>query len=66
MGEAAVTDKNEICHVFAIITTDDKIEFEIPSQEILSFEYYKLPWDDFDENFTDKDEDEVPINTVTL
>ena len=55
MSEAAVTILNGICHVFAINTTDNDIEIELPPQEIISFEYYKLTGEDFDEDSTDED-----------
>ena len=55
VGEAAVTNSNGICHVFAINTTDDDLEIEIPPQEIIPFEYYKFPGEDFDEYSTDED-----------
>ena len=50
IGEAAVTNSNGICHVFAINTTDNDLEIEVPPQEIIPFEYYKLPGEDFDED----------------
>ena len=54
IGEAAATISSGICHVFAIKTTDD-ITVELPPQEIIPFEYYKLPREDIDEDSTDKD-----------
>ena len=55
IGEAAVTNLNGICHVFAINTTDNVLEIELSPQEITPFEYYKLPGEDFDENSADED-----------
>ena len=34
IGEAAVTNLNGICHVFAINTTDNDLEIELPPQEV--------------------------------
>ena len=47
IGEAAVTNLNGICHVFVINNTDNDIEVELPPQEIIPFEYYKLPREDY-------------------
>ena len=55
IGEAAVTDSNGICHVFAINTTEEDIDVELPPQEIIPLEYYKFPGEDFDEDSTDED-----------
>ena len=55
IGEAAVTNLNGICHVFAINTTDNDLEIELPPQEIIPFEYYKFPGEDFDEYSADED-----------
>ena len=55
VGEAAVTNLNGICDVFAINTTDNDLEIELPPQEIIPFEYYNLPGEDFDEASADED-----------
>ena len=55
VGEAAVTNSNWICNVFAINTTDDDLKIELPPQEIIPVEYYKFPGEDFDEYSTDED-----------
>ena len=57
-GEAAVTNLNGICHVFAINTTDNDLDIELTSEEIIPFGYYKLPGEDFDVD--SKDEDYLP------
>ena len=54
IGEAAVINLNGICHVFAINTTDNDIEIELPPQEIIPFEYYKLTGEDFNKDSTDR------------
>ena len=46
---------NGICHVFAINTTDNDLQIESPPQEIIPFEYYKFPGEDFDEYSADED-----------
>ena len=43
IGEAAVTNLNGIGHVFAINTTDNDLEIDLPPQEIIHFEHHKLP-----------------------
>ena len=55
IGETDVTNLNGIFHVFAINTTDNDIETELLSPEIIPFEYYKLPGENFDEDFADED-----------
>ena len=55
MGEVAVTNSNGIRHVFAINTADNDLEIERSPQEIIPFEYYKLPGEDFDEDSADED-----------
>ena len=55
IGEAAVTNLNGICNVFVINTTDHDFEIELPPQEIIPFEYYKFPREDFDEYSADED-----------
>ena len=55
IGEAAVTNLNGICHVFAINTADNDLEIESPLQESIPFEYYKFPEEDFDEYSADED-----------
>ena len=55
IGEAAVTNLNGICHVFAINTTDNDLKKELPPQEIIPFEYYKFPGEDFDEYSAEED-----------
>ena len=55
IGEAAVTNLNGIRHVFAINTTDNDLEIESPAQEIIPFEYCKLPGEDFNEDSADED-----------
>ena len=55
IGEAAVTNLNEICHVFAINTTDNDLEIELPPQKIIPFESYKLAGEDFDKDSADED-----------
>ena len=42
IGEAVVTNSNGICHVYAINTTTEDFEVEIPSQELIPFDYYEL------------------------
>ena len=55
IAEAAVTNLNRICHVFAINTTDNDLEIEVPPQEIIPFECYKFPGEHFDEDSADED-----------
>ena len=43
--EASVCSSNGICHIFTFNTTDDNNEIELTPQEIIPFEYYKLPED---------------------
>ena len=54
IGKAAVTNLNGICYVFAINTTDNALEIELPPQEIIPLEYYKFPGEDFDEYSADE------------
>ena len=51
VGEAAVTNTNGICDILAINTTEKHLSTEIPSQELIPFEYYNLPGEDSDESF---------------
>ena len=41
--------------MFAIKTTNNDLEIELPPQEIIRFEYYKLQGEDFDQDSVDED-----------
>ena len=50
VGEAAITTQNGKCHVLAINTTEQDIEFCIPPQEIIPFDFYESPGDELSDS----------------
>ncbi|XP_043481107.1 uncharacterized protein LOC122510488 [Leptopilina heterotoma] len=51
LGEGIVTNRDGVCHIYAINMTIEDAEIEIPPQELIPFECYKLP----DEDITEED-----------
>ena len=51
-GEAAVTAQDGKCHVLAINTTEHNIEFNVPTQEIIPFDFCRFPGEKFLESDT--------------
>ena len=47
VSEAAVTTHNGKCHALAINTTEQDIEFCVPLQEVIPFDFYEFPGDEF-------------------
>ena len=50
VGEAAVTTQNGKCHVLAINTTEQDLEFCIPPQEVIPFDFCEFPGDEFSDS----------------
>ena len=53
IGEAAVTAQDGKCHVLAINTTEQDIEFNVPPQEIIPFDFCRFPGEKFSESETE-------------
>ena len=49
MGEAVVTVRDGVCHIYAINTTSEDVELEIPAQKIIPCDTYEFPGDDTSE-----------------
>ena len=49
IGEAAVTARYRKCYVLAINTTEQDIEFNVPPQEIIHFDFCRFPGKKFSE-----------------
>ncbi|XP_051153378.1 uncharacterized protein LOC127287824 [Leptopilina boulardi] len=64
IGEGIVSNNNGLCHIFAINTTLEDVEIEIPPQELIPFEYYPLPGEETDEESSDEDY-EQPIDRIS-
>ena len=50
IGEASVTAQDSKCHVLAIKTTEQDIEFNVPPQEIIPFYLCRLPGEESSES----------------
>ena len=53
MREAAVTAQDGKCHVLAINTTEHDKEFNVPPQEIISFDFCRFAGEKFSESETE-------------
>ena len=49
IGEAVVTVRDGVCHIYTINTTSEDVELEISPQEIISCDTYEFPSDDTSE-----------------
>ncbi|XP_043473885.1 uncharacterized protein LOC122506001 [Leptopilina heterotoma] len=64
VGEGVVTNHDGVCHIYAINMTSEDAEIEIPPQELIPFEFYKLPGEDSD-GYSTEEEYTPPIDRVS-